>query len=146
MAGPERPSPAESVEHPLRTILSVSAALLLTACSMFGGSEKDDNVGMSYSEAMSLSKDLDPANGRIFVYRQRAALGNVVTADVDLNGEPIGDSEAGGFFYVDRAAGNYQLSARQTGAEGGSDDHKASFSLGPGQSVYVKISIGGVVT
>ena len=129
----------------MRTFLIAVAASLLAACSAFGGGDKDDNVGMSFSEAGSLAPELAPGNGRIFVYRERSSLGNALSTDVSLNGEMIGNSEPGGFFYVDRPAADYKIVAAQAGSTSTDDAaRKVAFTLAPGQSVYVKITIGGI--
>ena len=113
--------------------LAVGTVLALGACASSGA------TGMSYSEVRSLTPELAPGKGRIYVYRQRALFGNLITPDVTVNGAVVGDSEPGGFFFIDRPAGDYQATA------GKPEDRKAEFSLAAGESVYVKISVGGGV-
>lgn len=114
----------------LRVLLIPVLALLLAACAS----------GPKYSEVASGFAELDPAQGRIYVYRP-SSFGAAVRPDVRLNGEVVGEAISHGFFFVDRAPGDYTIS---TSTE---VDRSLSFILNAGQTRYVRlgISIGFVV-
>ena len=59
-----------------------------------------------------------------------------MTADIQLNGQVVGRSTRGSFFYVDRPAGNYEVTAA-TEAE-----KKWKFKLAAGETKYVKTTVG----
>ena len=104
--------------------------LLLTACAS----------GPKYSEVASGFASLDPEQGRIYIYRP-SSFGAAVRPAVKLNGEVVGEAISYGFFYVDRAPGEYTI---MTSTE---VDRSLSFTLRAGQTRYVRlgISIGFVV-
>ncbi len=61
--------------------------------------------------------------------------GAAIQPNIMLNGEKVGDSKPGGFFYVDRAPGNYEVVC------GTEVDRKATFVLASGQERYIKTTI-----
>ena len=112
----------------LRTKISILlfSVVLLGACA----------TGPKYEEIQSTLSALDPANGRIFFYRQSVLFGDGLQPKVWLNGEVIGQSQPGGFFFVDRPPGDYEtVMSTET-------EKKLSFRLEAGQIRYVKMSIG----
>jgi hypothetical protein len=78
----------------------LAAVVLATGCAS----------GPKYSELCKTFPPLSPEQGRIFVYRPGTFSGSAVQPEVQLNGQGIGSSQPGGFFYVDRPAGQYELS------------------------------------
>lgn len=73
-------------------------------------------------------------NSRIFFYRT-ALMGAAVQPDVKLNGEKVGSAVPGGFFYVDRPPGDYEVTTT-------TELKKAlTFHLDPGQVRYVRLNI-----
>ena len=72
--------------------------------------------------------------GRVFFYRPSAA-GAAVRPDVMLNNEKVGVAISHGFFYVDRAPGNYEVATTTEVTR------KLSFVLEKGQTRYVRLSI-----
>jgi hypothetical protein len=72
--------------------------------------------------------------GRIFIYRDAVYNPSKMPA-ILLNGEQVGLSKAQGFFYIDRPAGEYKV---ELFGEGGPP---ASFTLSPGQTLYVRIGL-----
>jgi hypothetical protein len=105
--------------------LTVAAALLLGACAN----------QLSYSQLQPLLPPLAADKGRIYVYRDSAWLGNLVTPDVVLDSKVIGTSVPGAFFFVDRDPGDYQVFC------GMGDRNSVSFPLAAGQQVYVRTSL-----
>lgn len=109
-----------------RRLLLASLLALLAACAS----------GPKYNDVKSAIPTLRPDQGRIYVYRSATMLGAAIQTDVLLNGEKVGRSEPGGFFFVDRPAGNYEVS---TSTE---TEKKVTFVLDRGQTRYIKTSIG----
>src|SRR5215470_15137586 len=68
-----------------------------------------------------------PGSGRIYFYRT-TVLGAAVQPDVRLNGQVVGSAVPRGFFFVDRPAGNYEVT---TSTE---VERKLTFTLEPGQT------------
>jgi len=67
-------------------------------------------------------------------------VGAAIQPDIRLNGQVIGASKPGGFFFVDRPAGNYVASASTE------TEKTVSFTLQPGETKYIRSSIGfGIV-
>jgi hypothetical protein len=97
------------------------AAMGVTACAS----------GPSYSEYAASIPALQSSQGRIWFYRTNA-FGAAIQPDVKLNGEIVGKSTAGGFFYADRAAGQYTVS---TSTEAQRD---LSLTLAAGEQKYVR--------
>lgn len=90
--------------------------------------------GPKYSEFAPSISNLEPDNGRIFVYRP-SALGAAIRPDIKLNGKVIGEAISHGFFYVDLEPGNYEMI---TSTE---VDRKLSFTLDNGQIRFVRLNI-----
>ncbi|SFU79948.1 Protein of unknown function [Polaromonas sp. YR568] len=83
-------------------LLVIAAAIFLTGCAA---------TGPRYAEVEASFPSLRPGYGRLVVYRP-GGLGGAVQPDIKLNGEVIGKSQPEGFFFVDRTAGKYTVSAR----------------------------------
>jgi hypothetical protein len=71
---------------------------------------------------------LRPGEGRIFFLRSSSLLGAALQPDIRLNGQVIGASKPGGFFYVDRTAGRYIASTATETAK------TVTFALDPGET------------
>lgn len=67
--------------------------------------------GPKYAEVEASMPSLRAGQGRIVFFRTSGA-GPAVRPDIRLNGEVVGTSEPGSFFFVDRPAGRYTASAR----------------------------------
>lgn len=109
----------------IRWLLPAAAMVVLTGCAA---------TGPRYAEVESNFPSLRPGYGRVLVYRAAGA-GAAVQPEVRLNGELIGKAQPEGFFFVDRAAGRYTLSAStevRTTAE---------LELTEGATVYVQFSL-----
>jgi hypothetical protein len=103
----------------------IAAAIFLTGCAA---------TGPRYSEVEASFPTLRPGYGRLVVYRS-GGLGQAVQPDIKLNGEVVGKSQPQGFFFVDRTAGRYTVSARteiETTLEAELED---------GRTTYVQTSI-----
>lgn len=91
-------------------------------------------TGPKFTEIAPTFSQLSADKGRIYIYRT-AIMGAAVQPEVKLNGEVIGKAVPGGFFYVDREPGNYEI---LTSTE---VDRKLSFTLDEGQKRYVRLNI-----
>jgi hypothetical protein len=109
-----------------RLCVSLLLPLVLAACA----------TGPKLSEMKSSIPTLSPEQGRIYFYRSGSAFGAAVQPSILLNGTVVGESKPGGFFFVDQAAGNKEVS---TSTE---VEKKLSFTLDPGQTRYVRTVIG----
>ena len=109
-----------------RLCVSLLLPLVLAACA----------TGPKLSEMKSSIPTLSPEQGRIYFYRSGSAFGAAVQPSILLNGIVVGESKPGGFFFVDQAAGNKEVS---TSTE---VEKKLSFTLDPGQTRYVRTVIG----
>ena len=109
----------------IRTMLVTAALLLpLSGCA----------TGAKYTEVASTLPPLAPSQGRIYFYRP-SALGTAVQPDIKLNGQKVGTAKPHGFYFVDRAPGNYEVTAA-TEAE-----KKLTFTLEPSQERFVRLRI-----
>ena len=109
----------------IRSVAVVLVSMLLCACATSGPKFREMAAAMPAAKT-----DM----GRIYFYRT-TALGAAVQPDVRLNGEVVGKAVPNGFFYADRAAGNYQVST-ETEVE-----RKLTFTLDSGQVRYVRLNI-----
>jgi biopolymer transport protein ExbD len=88
----------------------------------------------SYNSVKDTFPPIAAGAGRIFIYRD-AIYSPSKTPAVLLNGEQAGLSKAQRFFYVDWPAGEHKVEVA------GEKSPPASFTLSPGQTVYVRISV-----
>jgi hypothetical protein len=98
--------------------------LLLSGCA----------TGAKYAEVKSTIPSLAPSEGRIYFYRP-SALGAAVQPDIKLNGQKVGTAKPHGFYFVDRAPGNYEVSAATE------TEKKLTFTLAAGQERFVRLKI-----
>lgn len=121
---------ARTMHKTLKSLLAVAALALLSACAS----------GPKYSDVASTFPQLAANQGRIWFYRSGIMFGAGIQPDIMLNGAKVGDSVPGGFFFVDRPAGNYEV-LLSTEVE-----RKVTFTLEPRQERYVRMTVGlGVV-
>jgi hypothetical protein len=104
--------------------LLVLLLMLLPACAS----------GPKYSEVVSTLPSTNPSQGRIYFYRP-SAFGAAVQPEVTLNGQKVGTAKPHGFYYVDRAPGNYTVAASTE------TEKKLTFTLDPRQERFVRLKI-----
>lgn len=91
-------------------------------------------TGPKYAEMAKTIAPLEPGKGRIYFFRSNSMGGAAVQPDIRLNNAVVGTSKPGGFFYVDRPAGNY------VGAASTETEKTLSFTLAAGETKYVRTS------
>lgn len=114
----------------LKLALAAAAVALVSGCA----------TGMKHSEMASSMPSLRPGEGRIYFFRSSSMFGAALQPEIRLNGQVVGQSKPGGFFYVDRPAGNYVAGASTE------TEKTVSFTLEPGETKYIRSSPGlGIV-
>lgn len=101
-------------------------AVLLSACAS----------GPKLAEMKSAIPTLKASEGRVYFYRSSSMFGAAIQPSILLNGQKVGDSIPGGFFFVDMAPGSKEVST-ETEVE-----KKLTFTLDAGQTRFVKTTIG----
>ena len=107
------------------TLLALGAFAVLAGCA---------TGGVKHADMKPSIAALKPGEGRIYFYRSRSMVGAAVQPDIKLNGAVVGTSQPGGFFFVDRPAGNYEASS-STEVE-----RTVTFALATGETKYVRTS------
>ena len=107
-----------------RWLVAVAMLLLGTGCA----------TGPKYGEVGSTLPALDPSQGRIYFYRP-SAFGAAVQPDIKLNGVKVGTAKPHGFYFVDRAPGDYEVSAATE------TEKKLTFRLEAAQERFVRLKI-----
>jgi hypothetical protein len=111
----------------MRKLLSYSPLallLLIAGCAS----------GPAYKDVSASFQPVPPESGRIFFYRV-ASMGAAVQPQVRLNGESVGKAVPKGFFFVDRAPGEYEVATTTELKK------TLTFRLDPGQTRYVRLNI-----
>jgi len=90
--------------------------------------------GPTFKEYSSNIPAIPDNLGRIYIYRT-ATLGAAVQPGIKVNGEVAGKAVPQGFFFVDRPAGSYEVSA-STEAK-----RALTLNLEPGDERYVRLEV-----
>jgi len=114
----------------LKKILGLFA-IVLSALFMGGCA----TTGTPYAQANASMPALKAGEGRIYFFRSSSMMGAAVQPNIKLNGEVVGESKPGGYFYVDRPAGKYTASASTE------TEKTASFTLEAGETKYLRSSV-----
>ena len=105
----------------------VLAALVLAGIFLAGCAS-----GPKFSEVSSSILPIPAAEGRIYFFRSSSMMGAAIQPDIRLNGQVVGPSKPGGFFYVDRPAGTYIASTRTE------VEKSTTFALATGETKYLR--------
>ncbi|WP_296228759.1 DUF2846 domain-containing protein [Ralstonia sp. UBA689] len=105
-------------------LIGLAAAFLLGACAS----------GVKHADMAASIPTLKAGEGRIYFLRSSSMLGAAVQPDIRLNGEVVGVSKPGGFFFVDRPAGKYVVSAATE------TEKTLHLTLSSGETKYVRSS------
>jgi hypothetical protein len=92
--------------------------------------------GPKHADVVASIPGLKADQGRVYVYRSNSMVGAAVQPKVVINGQPLGESKPGGFFFVDLPVGPVEV-ATSTEVE-----KKLTFVLAAGQTRYVRTAIG----
>jgi hypothetical protein len=97
-------------------------------------------TGPKMSEINSRIPAIKNENARIFIYRESIFVGDGHTPSIILNGNNIGDSIAGGWFFLDTVPGDYVLTTSTN------EENRFNFQLTTGEERYIsfKFSSFGV--
>ena len=96
--------------------------------------------GVKHDQMAASMPSLKAGQGRIYFYRTSSMVGAAIQPDIRLNGQVVGASKPGGFFYVDRPAGSYVASSSTE------TEKTLSFTLQAGETKYIRSSVGlGIV-
>ena len=116
-----------------RTFLKLAALAVSTA--VLAGCAAS---GVKHDAMAASMPGLKSGEGRIYFYRSASMMGAAIQPDIWLNGTVVGTSRPGGFFFVDRPAGNYVAGASTE------TEKTLTFTVQPGETKYVRshISMG----
>jgi hypothetical protein len=103
----------------------VGVALLVAGCAS----------GPQYKEVAASIPTLSADQGRIYFIRSSSMEGAMLQPEIKLNSEVVGHSQVGGFFFVDKPAGQYTVSIKTE------VEKTVSFALTAGQTRYVRSSV-----
>jgi hypothetical protein len=110
----------------LKLMLLGAVVAVVSACA----------TGPKFADVASSMPTLKAGEGRIYFFRSSSMVGAAIQPEIRLTGQVVGQSKPGGFFYVDRPAGNYVASASTE------TEKTVSFTLQPGETKYIRSSIG----
>jgi hypothetical protein len=88
--------------------------------------------GMKFTEMRSAGPRLPSGQARIYFYRSGTPVGLAVQPSIKVDGTVVGTAIPGGFFFVDRPAGKYEITATTEVEE------KIHIALAPGETKYVQ--------
>jgi len=107
----------------VRTICAMLVCIALGGCA---------TGGTKFSEMRTASPRLQGGYARIYFYRSGTPVGVAVQPSIKINGTEVGTAIPGGFFFVDRAVGKYEITATTEVEE------KINVALAPGETKYVQ--------
>lgn len=110
----------------IRRLAILAVAALLAACV----------TGPRLAEIQSQIPALEPGQGRLYFYRADTYLGGGIRPNILVNGQIVGSSAPGGFFFVDVPPGPVEVLC-STEVE-----RKLSLVLDAGQTRYVRTVVG----
>lgn len=111
---------------PLFVVPGLLAGLLLASCVA---------TGPKYHMLEAQLPPLKPGDGRVYFYRAQRFFGAAVTANIQVNGEVVGRSTPGGFFFVDLPPGDYEVSTTTE------VERHLTFTLRAGEVRYVRTTV-----
>jgi hypothetical protein len=108
--------------------------ILLSAVVLAGAFLAGCASGPKFSEVSKSIGPIPSGDGRIYFFRSNSMMGAAIQPDIRLNGQVVGTSKPGGFFYVDRPAGSY------TAATTTETEKTSTFTLDVGETKYLRTS------
>jgi len=110
----------------LKLAFALGAVALVSACA----------TGPKHADMVGSIPSLKSGEGRIYFFRSNSMVGGAVQPEIRLDGQVVGQSKPGGFFYVDRPAGNHVAGASTE------TEKTVSFALQAGETKYIRSSVG----
>lgn len=111
-----------------RTFLKLAAAAAVAA--VLSGCA----TGVKYQDMANTIPAVKPNQGRVYFFRSSSMMGAAIQPEIRLDGQVVGESKPGGFFFVDKTPGNYLASASTE------TEKTLSFTLAAGETKYVRTS------
>ena len=105
-----------------RLFFAMVASALLAGCAS----------GVKHAEMSASMPALKADEGRIYFYRRASMAGAAIQPEIRLNGAVVGTSIPGGFFFLNRPAGNYEANSTTE------VDRKLTFALAAGETKYIR--------
>jgi hypothetical protein len=90
-------------------------------------------TGPEYKEIQSEIAAIEPGKGRVYLYRPQMSF--LYVGSVTLNGEEVRVPSAGGFVYVDREPGEYEV------VIDAATNESATFEFEAGEEVFIRITV-----
>lgn len=109
----------------LHALALIASAAALASCA----------TGRNFSEISNTIPKLKPGYGRVYFARPDY-IALAIQPQIHLNNDVVGKSQAGGFFYVDRPAGDYTVSLTTE------TTNSVAFHLAGGETKYIKTAPG----
>ncbi|MEI9994449.1 MAG: DUF2846 domain-containing protein [Rhizomicrobium sp.] len=109
----------------LRAAFIVAAVPLFAACAS----------GPTYDALHASEPAVSAESARIYFYRLSTMVGSAIQPSVKIDGVAVGSAKPGGYFYVDRPAGTYEVSTTTETKE------SISVAIKSGEVRYVRLDI-----
>ena len=90
-------------------------------------------TGPEYKEIQSDIAAVEAGKGRVYVYRPQMSF--LYVGSITLNGEEVRVPSAGGFVYVDKEPGEYEV------VVDAATNESANFSLDAGEEIFIRITV-----
>lgn len=110
-----------------RNLLKLAAAVAVVALAGCA-------TGVKYGQMATSMPTVKTTEGRVYFFRSSSMFGAAVQPEIKLNGQVVGKSQPGGFFYVDRPVGKY------TAAAATETEKELTFVLEAGETKYIRTS------
>jgi hypothetical protein len=109
----------------MKTVMTllIASALALVGCAS----------GAKFTDYAAKLPPPKQGDGRIWFFRPQKVLGAAVQPTVYLNGRAVGTAKPGGFFHVDRPAGQYEVKCKTEWSD------STTFTLAPQSTKYIRL-------
>lgn len=92
--------------------------------------------GVMHKDMAASIPTMQKDQGRVYFMRTNSMLGAIMQPDITLNGQVVGQSKPGGFFYADVKPGKQEVNTTTE------TEKRLTFTLDSGETKYVKTSVG----
>lgn len=90
-------------------------------------------TGPEYKEIESDIAAIEPGKGRVYLYRPQMSF--LYVGAITLNGEEVRVPSAGGFVYVDKEPGEYEV------VVDAATNEAATFDMEAGEEIFIRITV-----